>query len=125
MAAGDIPEALADVICGGIMNDPVVAEDEKTYDRESLSKWMAYCRGGLVGNDGAGAGANNSSGLGDQRPVLSPWSREPMGDTVTPNRERNQVGASVLRLVDGWVGGWAARLVFSWLVGWLVGWLPD
>ena len=119
MAAGDIPEALADVICGGIMNDPVVAEDEKTYDRESLSKWMAYCRGGLVGNDGAGAGANNSSGLGDQRPVLSPWSREPMGDTVTPNRERNQVR----RCFDWWMAGLVGGLRGWSLVGWLVGWL--
>ena len=82
MAAGDLPEALVDVICGGIMNDPVVAEDEKTYDRDSLAKWMAYCR--------AGKGTGDAK-AGQQRPVLSPWSRDPMGDTVTPNRERNQV----------------------------------
>ena len=89
-SAGEIPEALADVICGGLMIDPVVAEDEKTYDRNSLSKWMAYCRGGLVGNE-------SNSGNGQQeQPVLSPWTREPMGDTVAPNRGRNQVSAASL-----------------------------
>jgi hypothetical protein len=62
-----IPEHLIDVITFEIMKDPVIASDNKTYDKESISAWFQHCA---------------TRGI----PVLSPWTHEEMSNTeLRPN----------------------------------------
>jgi len=57
-----IPEHLIDVITFEIMKDLVIASDNKTYDRESISAWFQqYAARGI--------------------PALSPWTHEEMSNT--------------------------------------------
>ena len=51
-----VPEAFYDVINGELIDDPVLAEDGRTYSRESITKWIEQCRT-----------QNN--------PITSPWTR--------------------------------------------------
>ena len=62
-----VPEHLIDVITFEIMKDPVIASDDKTYDKESITAWFRQCA---------------ARGI----PVLSPWTHEEMSNTeLRPN----------------------------------------
>jgi len=62
-----VPDALVDhILTGDLMVDPVIAEDNRTYDREAICSWFA-------------------SKERNQEPITSPYSREVMGKSLRPN----------------------------------------
>ena len=54
------------ILTGEIMTDPVIAEDGRTYERESI---LTYFK----------------SRDHNRLPIVSPWTREPMGKSLKPN----------------------------------------
>ena len=62
-----IPDALIDhILTGELMSDPVIAEDNRTYDREAIESWI-------------------SSKKTNSQILTSPLTREPMGAILRPN----------------------------------------
>ena len=62
-----IPDAFVDhILTGELMVDPVMAEDNRTYDRAAIVAWIEAKRSA-------------------KRPLTSPLTRELMGPTLRPN----------------------------------------
>ena len=61
-----IPHELVCPIMGDFMEDPVVAEDGRSYERDMIAAWFAQC---------------TASG----QPCTSPVTREPMGSRLVEN----------------------------------------
>lgn len=39
-----VPDAFYDVISGDLIEDPVIASDNRTYSRRSITDWFSQCR---------------------------------------------------------------------------------
>jgi len=66
LRATKVPEDLLDVITYGLIDDPVIAEDNFTYSRQTITDWYRQCKI-------------------DGEPVTSPMYRTEVGETLRPN----------------------------------------
>ena len=64
--ATKIPEELLDVITYGLIDSPVIAEDNITYSKASIQDWFRQCKA-------------------RDEPVTSPMTRREIGETLRPN----------------------------------------